>query len=1151
MIKHMSQKFTKALGLIALTGLSTLVDAQSNINWAPAGPIFTAGRSRNMIVDKNDPSGNTLYTGSASSGVFTSTNGGLSWDPLNDQGTVRNISYMAQGSDGTIYAATGEGFLRAGQAAKAQIGTGLYRLDLSTKSLVQVAPASITGTVINRIACSNNGNIVAIAGSNGILVSTNGYNGPFNQATGVQSGPLISGQDVKFDSNNNIYCSVGSEKANSIATKVYKALATNNLSFADITPTSPVLSTLTAYGRIELGISPTDPNIIYASVAKKAPVNPGNNASLNGFFVSYNGGSTWGLIMQGAPAIDPLTNGGSISSGDYAQVIVVSPSNPNQVFFGGYRLYFYYRVGGTDASPIGNMLPVGSNFPFAPQYYLHENIHDIKVIGSGVNAKYYFVTDAGIFRSVDIGLASVNNNVPPSFQPFYKGLVTGQFNSVSIESFPSSTTASNTANGGTVAANDGFIGGTGGNGLTYFDGKFPVATNEINYLSGEIYNSELSKILPNATYCTGGALGGIYRIADIKNGQPDLVGVVSYSGTLAKLVPLNIDFANEATNSTGTPFKLWENYGQLQKSPDSLVFYNDSLRITTSIIGGVATLTTQSTFTFSAGRPNKFALIDSIAIRTGTFVFEQNASRVPVPFTGSDLKDIMIKLPNTYTVGTGVTIPPISLKTGPVAAAGVTLDANSGFDAIAVTFTAPPFVNKTTYSFGTGYSADPSVYYKVFATIFYKYKAGDTVNIVDNSISTKVLKYEIKLPVPLRWSKSGNNGPKPVISSTNPLQKVPARISARLALAYKSNNITGGRYAIVVSKSPLSLNDPLSFVRISSDGALSDDANGQPTDNPISITGKPILIEWSKKGTELYYATDDNKLYRVSHIGTILDNTPSSYSGKLTTDIFKFNYPPTFSVNPNSPYRTTLLGSFTKTITSISVSKNDSSMVLTFNDPTGTLVMYSGNNIAKANASNINFTNKSGNLNNVATYCSLIEMKNQKQVFVGTDNGMFYTPDITASTPQWSNVNNNQLPNVQIFDIKQQTLENWNCYNSGQIYVATNGRGVWVNRSYFAPYVVSVNEIPAAITTGNNMSIYPNPANGVVNVSFSVVDGENASINVIDINGRLVKTENLGKLYSGQANYTFETSDLSAGMYIVNVNSSAGIKRVAKLVVTK
>jgi hypothetical protein len=49
----------------------------------------------------------------------------------------------------------------------------------------------------------------------------------------------------------------------------------------------------------------------------------------------------------------------------------------------------------------------------------------------------------------------------------------------------------------------------------------------------------------------------------------------------------------------------------------------------------------------------------------------------------------------------------------------------------------------------------------------------------------------------------------------------------------------------------------------------------------------------------------------------------------------------------------------------------------------------------------------------------------------------------------------------------------------------------------------------------------------------------------------VVKHENLGKLSSGEVGYVFETIDLSSGIYIVSISSDLGVKRVAKLVVTK
>lgn len=1159
-MKYRLQKLIKAFSVVALTGASVTIDAQT-LNWSQAGPVYTAGRARNIVMDKADPSGKTLYTGSASSGVFKTVDGGANWAPINDQGEVRNISYMAQDANNVIWVATGEGFLRYGQKLKAQVGTGLYQL-IGT-ALTLKADANMVGTVINRIACSpNNANIIALATNKGVMVSTDGGI-MFSVPAGLPNNPNVQfGLDVKFDGNGILWCSVGNERGNhipftAVKSKVFKSTDASLTSFTDKTPLNILALGDDNYGRIELAIAPSDNNVIYASIANKnnsTPViNSSNSANMKAVFVSYDGGANWGMVLQGSAAIDPLSGFGSIATGDYAHCIIVNPVNPNQIFLGGYSFYIFTRTGGTDLNPIGAWGQLGS--PFTPNfpYYLHENIHDIKIIGnSAATAKFYFVTDAGIYRSVDM-LSPF-----PSFQPFYSGLVTGQFNSVSFEAKPLSPNSGTATAGQSIVSNDGFIGGTGGNGLTYFSGKYPNVSQETNYVNGDVFNAEFSKLLPYAAFFTTGGNGSIFRTTDVRNSQPGLLSVNAYTGALSRIAPDPGPFAPGAAyiNVSGSPFKLWENYGQVKKTPDSLVFYNDSLRVFTSVANYTALLT-QTNFTFSAGRPNRFALIDSIAIRTSTAQMPLAPEFIPVAFTGTDKKDIFIKLNSNYTVNpNGLTSPPVSTTVGPVSAASVTLDPTTLLDEISVTFTSPPFANKTqTFS----NIADPAVYYRLFATIFYKYKAGDSITIVDNSISTRTTRTSFTLAVPLRWSANSLNGSKPYSGETNPPQKVPAPISARLAFAYNNKGITDDKNAIVVSKAPLNLNDPLNLVRVSQSGALTMDANGVSTQSTITITGKPTLLEWSKGGSELYYATDDNKLYRVSNIFTIMDYSQASYSGKLSTDIFKYGTattPVTTVTNPASPYRTTLIGVFTKTITSISISKNDSNMVLTFNDPQGASVMYSGGDIRKKDHTNINFASKDGTtFPSLNTYCSLIEKDDMRKVFVGTDNGIYYTADITANPTNWVSVNSlaadgNKLPNVQVFDIKQQTMAPWECYNSGMIYVATSGRGVWKNDSYFLPNIVSVNELQQ-IKKENNLSLYPNPTNGKVTASFSVNDGEEVSLQVFDINGRLIKTDNLGKLYSGQTVHSFETIELTSGMYIVNISGTSGIKRVAKLVVTK
>ena len=1424
MINYTSNSITKVLGLIALAGLTTVLSAQT-MNWKPAGPIYSAGRARNMVVDKNDTK--VLYVGSASSGIFKTKDAGLNWYSLNDQATVRNISYLTQAVDGTIYVGTGEGFLRPTIKAKAQTGTGLYKLNQADSSLTIVASSSVVGTEINRVACSPaSANYIALATNLGIFVSSNA-GGSFVKVTlpNTPTGSSVAGQDVKFDVNGILYCSIGAFAGSSTsltASKVYKSSDASATAFTNITPTSNIIDA--NYGRIELAIAPSNSNIIYASCANNFLDE--STATSKGVFVSYNAGSSWVLILQGSSAIDPLSNGGTIGSGDYAHVITVNPSNPNIVYVGGYSFYMYFRTGGTDSNPIGSWVNIGQPFVTSSQYYLHENIHDIKVI-PGTPDKHYFVTDAGVFRSLD--LLSLNQQTIPSFQPFYKGMVTGQFNSVSIERFPIGKGVGNDTAGVNITPYSGFIGGTGGNGLIYFSGTNSVVVNEISYLPGEVYNTEYSKILPNAAFASRGS-GVLYRSTNIKNSQPAIININKYAGALSVIAPTTEGFSNLTYNTSGSPFKLWEYYGQTSQaspaapiaSPDSAVFYNDSVRYQSSMTGipvnGVRELTTKTTFTFSTSRPNQYALIDSIVVRTGTVQLPITGlyADCQTPFVGADRQTIYARAANkTFSASntaTNMSCITVGASTIPVT---FTLNPTTLVDNITVTFTAPPFATKTITQYpasavpSAAIVADAAVYYRVFATVYYKYQAGDLVSTVDNNISTRTNTYTSALSQPINWRygsfpphtltytsslsvsnptyvllnnssfysqdsvkqssptfivkpysatsysiqafgdytlnatpitytvasdpltytltatvngtltgipvytltpgsftqtsnvftvaplsllqttysiESGNTvssftigapslsiSPSagtqllasnayslvtnptastiytvthtsgtvsalvtaPLSSSTfstigsstyvlnpgnitqvdnisfsvtitamnsytitglssntlsgadtekeyrttgtsinlpiststaipfvvplnpnNPTKKTPVAISARLAVLMNHSSITGGADAVVVAKNPLALNDPLSFVRVSQTGAYSDDASGNPTTNSITIVGKPILLEWSKSGMEIYFATNSNKIYRVSHITTIMDLSPSSYSGKFFTDLFQYNVNP-LTPNPACPYRTTLIGSFDKPVTSISVSNDGKNLAVTFNGAsTGTTgtVMYNTNDASKSNETNIGWTNKQGTLlANTITYCSMMEKTNDKMVFVGTDNGMFYTNDINSGS--WSSVNVNadptsQLPKVQIFDIKQQTLEHFYCYNAGQIYVATNGRGIWTTGTFFRPYVVGVEEDAKPIE-GKNLTLYPNPTNGNVNIIFSGEEGETATLQVMDISGRVVLSENLGKLNAGEVNHRFETNTLNAGVYIVNIQSNSKVKRVTKLIVTK
>lgn len=70
----------------------------------------------------------------------------------------------------------------------------------------------------------------------------------------------------------------------------------------------------------------------------------------------------------------------------------------------------------------------------------------------------------------------------------------------------------------------------------------------------------------------------------------------------------------------------------------------------------------------------------------------------------------------------------------------------------------------------------------------------------------------------------------------------------------------------------------------------------------------------------------------------------------------------------------------------------------------------------------------------------------------------------------------------------------------------------------------------------SKFTMYPNPAQNVVNLGSN----ENiliSGVSIVDINGRVVKSGN----YDGLSNVQINTSDLSAGVYMLNIVSDKGI----------
>ncbi len=78
-------------------------------------------------------------------------------------------------------------------------------------------------------------------------------------------------------------------------------------------------------------------------------------------------------------------------------------------------------------------------------------------------------------------------------------------------------------------------------------------------------------------------------------------------------------------------------------------------------------------------------------------------------------------------------------------------------------------------------------------------------------------------------------------------------------------------------------------------------------------------------------------------------------------------------------------------------------------------------------------------------------------------------------------------------------------------------------------------------------SLMPNPANIETTINFELATNANVRFDVIDMNGRLVKSINLDNQLAGKTNYVLNTSDLATGIYnvVMHANNSVFTKKLS------
>lgn len=345
---------------------------QTNVWWGP-----NSGRVAAVAVDPTNT--NVVYAGAAQGGVWKTTDGGVTWNPLTDTQASLATGSLALDPQNhlTLYVGTGE----ENNSGDSYYGAGILKSTDGGNTWTNIpgpfAGGSGGGARIGGIAVSpTNSNVVLAAAG---CCPPNGW-GVYRSADAGNSWTQVlnlnsQAYNVIFDPNNSnlAYASID-------ANGVYKSSDGGNTWVAANGSGSSLLPTGSGLGRVALAMDPNVTTTLYAGV-----VNNSANV-LQGLYKTTDGGNTWTQLANA-----PNYCGGQCW---YDNVIAVMPGNSNVIYAGG--------DGGT---PVTVSLDGGNTWTNLNSLGIHPDLHQLVFTPNG--QKLYLGNDGGMYSAVN-----VNTNTP-------------------------------------------------------------------------------------------------------------------------------------------------------------------------------------------------------------------------------------------------------------------------------------------------------------------------------------------------------------------------------------------------------------------------------------------------------------------------------------------------------------------------------------------------------------------------------------------------------------------------------------------------------------------------------------------------------------------------------------------------------------------
>ena len=361
----------------------------SPFNWISEGPDNIGGRTRAFIIDKDDP--NLMFAAGVSGGLFRSTTGGASWDPVNDFEDELFIVSMVQDKDGNIYYGVGESIFAGGTTFAAK---GIYKSDTRDGTSFTELPGNSRNFDNVGALATNKSTGRIFAGSGDGFYYSDDQGATWTKPSGLAG----NCRDIAVASDGTVFAFMASNKV--------RRSADGSGGFEDLTvPFSDGYQG--SVGRVELAVSPQDPNYVYAVAA-------GNDGSLNGIYGSTDKGTTWDLLASGgSPFNDALSQVNTLQGqGIYDLTISVDPDDKEHIYYGGVQMGEYHPDYGMRV--IASLTDNATN-----TRYVHADKHLIEWDVSKTPATLIVCTDGGIFFSYDKGATFARKNFGYTTTQFY------------------------------------------------------------------------------------------------------------------------------------------------------------------------------------------------------------------------------------------------------------------------------------------------------------------------------------------------------------------------------------------------------------------------------------------------------------------------------------------------------------------------------------------------------------------------------------------------------------------------------------------------------------------------------------------------------------------------------------------------------------